>query len=36
MPERWSRRINLFMGHDVERAKQWGKRRVRIAWEPRS
>ena len=34
MPPRWSRRIDLFMGHDVERAKKWGKRRVRISWEP--
>lgn len=33
MPARWSRRIDLFMGDDVEAARAWGKRRVRIHWE---
>jgi 3D (Asp-Asp-Asp) domain-containing protein len=33
MPARWSRRIDLFMGEDVEAARAWGKRQVRISWE---
>jgi 3D (Asp-Asp-Asp) domain-containing protein len=33
MPARWTRRIDLFMGRDVEAAKQWGERRVRITWD---
>jgi 3D (Asp-Asp-Asp) domain-containing protein len=33
MPARWSRRIDLFMGQDIEAARAWGKRRVRISWE---
>jgi 3D (Asp-Asp-Asp) domain-containing protein len=27
---RWSRRVDLFMGQDVQRAENWGKRRMRI------
>ncbi len=27
---RWSRRVDLFMGADVRRALQWGKRKMRI------
>lgn len=33
LPARWSRRIDLFMGEDVEAATAWGKRRVRISWD---
>jgi 3D (Asp-Asp-Asp) domain-containing protein len=32
MPSRWKRRIDIFMGHDVGSARQWGKRKVRIRW----
>jgi 3D (Asp-Asp-Asp) domain-containing protein len=32
MPRRWKRRIDIFMGHDVGSARQWGKRKVRIRW----
>jgi 3D (Asp-Asp-Asp) domain-containing protein len=32
MHPRWSRRIDVYMGHDVEAARDWGKRPVRISW----
>ena len=32
MSQRWSRRIDLYMGLDVRAARAWGKRRVRIRW----
>jgi 3D (Asp-Asp-Asp) domain-containing protein len=32
MPARWSRRIDVYMGDDVQAARDWGKRRVRISW----
>jgi len=32
MPARWSRRIDVYMGHDRAAARRWGKRRVRISW----
>jgi 3D (Asp-Asp-Asp) domain-containing protein len=28
--KRWSRRVDLFMGRDVKRALEWGKRKMRI------
>ena len=30
MHRRWTRRVDLFMGKDVQRALDWGKRRMRI------
>jgi 3D (Asp-Asp-Asp) domain-containing protein len=30
--KRWTRRIDLYMGNDVSKARAWGKRRVRIRW----
>ncbi len=30
--KRWTRRIDLYLGNDVRKAKAWGKRRVRIRW----
>ena len=30
--ERWKRRIDIYMGVDVNAAKQWGKRTVTIRW----
>lgn len=30
--KRWNRRIDIYMGVDVEQARQWGKRRVTIRW----
>ncbi len=32
MAARWERKIDIFMGHDVERAREWGKREVTIHW----
>ena len=33
MPRRWKRRIDIFMGEDVEAALDFGRRRVRIHWQ---
>lgn len=30
--KRWRRRIDIYMGNDVEAAKKWGKRQVTIRW----
>jgi 3D (Asp-Asp-Asp) domain-containing protein len=32
MHRRWTRRIDIYMGDDVEAARNWGKREVRIRW----
>jgi 3D (Asp-Asp-Asp) domain-containing protein len=32
MGKRWKRRIDLYMGEDVEAARRWGVRKVRINW----
>ena len=32
MARRFERRIDIYMGEDVERAREWGKRTVRITW----
>lgn len=34
MPARWKRKIDIYMGEDVSAAREWGKREVRIRWEP--
>jgi 3D (Asp-Asp-Asp) domain-containing protein len=34
MARRWERKIDLYMGEDVEAALAWGVRRVRIRWTP--
>jgi 3D (Asp-Asp-Asp) domain-containing protein len=34
MAKKWTKRIDLYMGLDVEAAKQWGVRKVRITWTP--
>lgn len=34
MAKRWKRSIDLYMGEDVEAARAWGRRRVRIHWKP--
>lgn len=36
MGRRWKRKIDLYMGEDVEAARAWGVRRVRIHWTPGS
>ena len=32
LAKRWKRRIDIYMGEDVEAARQWGKREVTIRW----
>ena len=32
MDGRWTRKIDVYLGDDVDAAKRWGKRRVRIRW----
>jgi 3D (Asp-Asp-Asp) domain-containing protein len=32
MSSRWERRIDIYMGDDVNAARSWGKRKVRIFW----
>ena len=32
MGRRWTRRIDIYMGEDVDAARQWGVREVRIHW----
>ncbi|MBC23054.1 MAG: hypothetical protein CMJ32_03945 [Phycisphaerae bacterium] len=32
MNKRWKKRIDIWMDLDIEAAKQWGKRTVRISW----
>jgi len=32
MNKRWKRKIDVYMGHDVDAARRFGRRRVRISW----
>ncbi|CAN5187610.1 3D domain-containing protein [soil metagenome] len=32
MAKRWKRRIDIYMGNDVEAAREWGVREVTISW----
>jgi 3D (Asp-Asp-Asp) domain-containing protein len=32
MNKRWSKKIDIYMGLDIEAAKKWGKRKVTISW----
>lgn len=32
MNKRWKRRIDIYMGNDLERAREWGKQKVVIRW----
>jgi len=32
MHERWKKRIDIYMGHDLAAARAWGKRQVEINW----
>jgi len=36
MHKRWKRKIDIYMGEDVEAARDWGKRSVRISWEEKT
>ena len=33
LAKRWTHRIDIYMGEDVEAARNWGKRQVTIRWE---
>jgi 3D (Asp-Asp-Asp) domain-containing protein len=32
MHARWEKRIDIYMGNDLEAARAWGKRQVEISW----
>ncbi|WP_201244696.1 3D domain-containing protein [Halochromatium salexigens] len=32
MNKRWTRRIDIYMGNDLERAREWGRREVVLHW----
>jgi 3D (Asp-Asp-Asp) domain-containing protein len=32
MNKRWEKRIDIYMGHDLDAALSWGKRKVEISW----
>lgn len=32
MNKRWSRKIDIYMGHDRTKALEWGRRKVEISW----
>lgn len=32
MSKRWKRRIDIYMGNNLKRARAWGKQRVRVSW----
>jgi 3D (Asp-Asp-Asp) domain-containing protein len=32
MPPKWKRRIDIYMGNDVNAARSWGRRNVNIYW----
>ena len=34
MARRWKRKIDVYMGEDVEAARRWGRRKVTIRWTP--
>jgi 3D (Asp-Asp-Asp) domain-containing protein len=36
MPRRWRNKIDIYMQKDVPAARKWGRRRVKISWEPAS
>jgi 3D (Asp-Asp-Asp) domain-containing protein len=33
MNKRWEKKIDIYMGTDVKKAKEWGKNKVTIYWE---
>ena len=33
MNKRWERKIDIYMGSDVKKAREWGKRKVKIYWK---
>ncbi len=33
MNKRWKKKIDIYMGRDLKKAKRWGKRKVTIIWK---
>jgi 3D (Asp-Asp-Asp) domain-containing protein len=33
MHGRWKNKIDIYMGNDIQAAKNWGKRKVVISWQ---
>jgi 3D (Asp-Asp-Asp) domain-containing protein len=33
MNKRWKKKIDIYMGTDVDKAREWGKKKVTIYWE---
>jgi 3D (Asp-Asp-Asp) domain-containing protein len=33
MNKRWKKKIDIYMGENVERAKEWGRQEVEISWK---
>ena len=33
MNRRWTKKIDIYMGTDVQKAREWGKKDVKITWE---
>ena len=34
MAKRWTHKIDIYMGDDLEAARRWGRQRVTIRWNP--
>jgi 3D (Asp-Asp-Asp) domain-containing protein len=32
MNKRWEKKIDIYMGENVARAREWGKQKVEITW----
>lgn len=32
MPAKWKKRIDIYMGNDINAARSWGRREVKIFW----
>lgn len=32
MNKRWQKKIDIYMGNDVQKAREWGKQQVEISW----
>lgn len=33
MNKRWTQKIDIYMGENVARAREWGKKKVQISWQ---
>ena len=36
MNKRWKKKIDIYMGTNLKKAKRWGKRKVTIRWKKKS